>query len=85
MKLLNEFDPMHAWQSLKSSSLTVGPENLSNKRDEVMMAVVFDYPDELFKSLFKEAEVNEMIGMINLFNKETVKVRVESNGCLTIS
>jgi len=79
-------DIYESWKGiLPKSSYIIGPENIEDKQDELMMAVVFSYPDELCKQVFKECLLSEVNFLIDLFNKEDLAVQVEGNGCVVFS
>lgn len=77
---------VEAWKGvLPKSSYVIGPESVADKQDELMMAIVFSYPDELCRRVFREAMLNEICFLTSLFNKIDLAVQVEGNGTVTFS
>lgn len=77
---------INAWKvGLNKASYTLGKEFAIGKEDELMMALVFDYPDELAKSVFKEALPMEHGFLIPFLNKPSLHVHLEGNGNITFS
>ncbi len=77
---------VESWKGvLPKPSYVIGPECLTDKQDELMMAVVFSYPDELCRRVFGECLVCEMVFLLSLFNKDDLAVRIEGNGAVTFS
>ena len=53
-------DAYESWKGVLSKpSYVIGPECVKDKQDELMMAVVFDYPDALCMRVFGECQVCE--------------------------
>lgn len=78
-------DAYESWKSVLPRSYIIGPESVKDKQDELLMAVVFDYPDELCRRVFKECLINEMGFLMSLFNKVDLAVRIGGNGTVTFS
>ena len=77
---------IEAWKGvLPKPFYVIGPECVADKQEELMMAIVFSYPDELCKQVFKECLLNEVNFLIGLFNKVNLAVRIEGNGTVTFS
>ena len=62
--------------------MTISPEIVRQHADDAVMAIVFGYPDELCRSLFREAHHTELEIMCRLFNSDFLECGMEKNGCI---
>ena len=51
----------------------------------IIIAIIFGYLDELVKNIFKDCHFDEVPFLINLFNREDLKIQMERNGCFTFT
>uniref|UniRef100_A0A6M3LSR8 Uncharacterized protein n=1 Tax=viral metagenome TaxID=1070528 RepID=A0A6M3LSR8_9ZZZZ len=70
----------------KKRSVTISPTYVAENKlqDDCIMAIIFNYPDELVKKLYIIAVPCERQELIDLFNNEKIYCRIENNGNLTI-
>jgi hypothetical protein len=75
------------WQAFKENlSLTLNPAIVNKFHDEAIMAVLFDYPDELVWRVYFELQhtLDELSMITDLFSRLEIFVRIEKNGNLII-
>ena len=58
--------------------------HLYHLEDDCLMALTFDYPDELCKRLFAIADKSELAGLMNLFNQERIYCELDRNSNFVI-
>jgi hypothetical protein len=70
----------------KKASVSISPEyvNFNNLEDDCLMALVFQYPDELCKKLYVIAAPSERSNLMNLFNQEEIHCELDSNANIII-
>ena len=84
-----KLNPIAMWQNAivpPKSSISISPTyiEMHGLKDDCLMAVVFDYPDELCKRLFVLADITEMGLMYDLFNRKELHCNIDRNSNIII-
>ena len=82
-------NPIEQWIEVfvpPKSSISLSPEyiNQNGLRDDLMLAIVFKYPDSLCKRLYILAMPTERINLINLFNQKKIYCEMDINSNIII-